>query len=112
MPKRSGLFRLILGVAIATCAPSAPPALAQVDWPTYGFGPLHRGENTAETAIGPSNVGTLALAWDFNAGQLLWRSGQLDCEGISAPTVVDGALYATCRRFGTMLLRAYRPAGT
>ena len=60
---------------------------AKIDWPTYGGGVQRTGENTAESALGPSTVGGLApleagyrriLVAPQPGGDLEWAETSLD----------------------------------
>lgn len=59
--------------------------LQVADWPEYLGGP-DRNHYSALTQIDSTNVGRLAIAWEYHTGD----SGQLQCN----PIIVDGRLYA------------------
>ncbi|HTU82443.1 MAG TPA: LamG-like jellyroll fold domain-containing protein, partial [Candidatus Acidoferrales bacterium] len=48
-------------------SPSPTPASA-TDWDTFGFDLERSGYNPNETAVGPSNVGSLQKVWAYNVG--------------------------------------------
>jgi outer membrane protein assembly factor BamB len=67
------------------------------DWPGYGFDSAHSGANPAETAISPSNVAQLALAWSAPIGV------DLRC----TPVEANGVVYDTTSNGGGTLMTAY-----
>jgi polyvinyl alcohol dehydrogenase (cytochrome) len=70
---------------LAAWLPSIAPAAVAADWPFWG-GDLHNTHHaTSETAISPSNVGSLELDWTYDAG------GDVS----SIPTVAGDVMYFT-----------------
>ncbi len=63
-------------------------ASAGVDWPKYRYDLVNTGFNPGETAVGPSNVSQLKLAWAANQ-----HYG-------ASPVVVNGVIYLQCQASG------------
>lgn len=71
-------FWLVIGTWLSSSTATA------ADWPFWG-GDLHNTHHVTETTITPENVGTLELAWTYNAG------GDVS----SIPTVAGDVMYFT-----------------
>jgi hypothetical protein len=54
------------------------------DWAQFNNGPSHRGDNTTENVLGPSNVSNLGLNWSYTTG------GPVQ----APPAVASGIVYA------------------
>lgn len=72
---------LLVTVALMTVAAVPALAVTPTDWPGYMFGAAHSSDNTADTAITPANVGSLAQQWHFGGSY------------ISSPVVADGYVF-------------------
>ena len=85
LPPRSAWAWLVVAASFAvSCTPKTP----DTDWPTY-LGDAGRGHYSELTEIDRGNVGRLAVAWRYDAGELQPGVSVMD----TSPLVVGGVLF-------------------
>ena len=89
---------LVLALAVAPATRATPVAAAGSDWTGYTHDVAGSGFNAAETTLGPSNAGNLAVSWKAPGG-----GGGMSAQPLSVGDVAywgswDGNLHATAVR--------------
>jgi outer membrane protein assembly factor BamB len=91
---KHGLSALGTGLVAATAVAGglASPAPGAVDWSAYLNGSGHSSTNAAATAITPSNVPSLSVAWTWKPDAPT-QAGQPSAQLYASPTVRNGVVY-------------------
>jgi outer membrane protein assembly factor BamB len=91
---KRGLVALGTGLVAATALAGGlvPSARAAANWSAYLNGPGHSSTNAAATAITPSNVSSLSVAWNWKPSAPT-KAGQPNAQLYASPTVHDGVVY-------------------
>src|SRR6185312_14862275 len=74
---------VVLSISSPALAASANPSSTQANWPMFGYNLQHTHYNPDETALSPSTVPKLVLAWSYKTGEPI----------LGPSTVVNGVVY-------------------